>query len=82
MLSAVTLETIPSIHRLKGSSLYMIKWTFYVPNETVGKSVPITFLGKKNRTCRHECIAAECSFKRSSRVGPSSAKDSSHGSIS
>lgn len=47
MLSAVTLETIPSIHRLKGSSLYMIKWTFYVPNETVGKSVPITFLGKK-----------------------------------
>lgn len=54
VLSAVTLETIPSIHRLEGSSLYMVKRTFYVPNETVGESVPITFLGKTNRTCWHE----------------------------
>lgn len=54
MLSAVALETVPSIQRPAEASLYMIKGTFYVPNETVGESVPITFLGEKNRTCRHE----------------------------
>jgi hypothetical protein len=47
VLFAVALETVASIHRPVEASLYMIKWTFYVPNESVGESVPITFLGEK-----------------------------------
>lgn len=43
-----------------------IKWTFFVPNEPIGVSAPITLFGKKDWTCWNEWIATEHSLRKPS----------------
>lgn len=57
------------IHGPAEASLCRIKWTLFVLNETIGVSLPITFLGEKNRTHQRDGEAAECPLRRSSASG-------------
>ena len=53
----------PAGHAPAGTSSCMIKWTLDVLNETIGVSLPITFLGRKNGTYRRERKAASVHLK-------------------